>query len=67
MNIEPIDENSFKFITCKFRSTNPVTQTVKRCSCRGGDYQISAFMCYERDIFQVTEDICKDCDIYESK
>jgi hypothetical protein len=67
MNIEPINSDSIKFNTCKFRSENPITQTVKRCSCRGGDYQITAYFCNKRQLFQITEDICKNCEFYESK
>lgn len=67
MNIEPLNEESIKFNSCKFRSEESVKNTIKRCSCQGGDYEIDAFTCYEREIFQVTPDICKDCPVYQSK
>jgi hypothetical protein len=67
MNIEPLNENSFKFNTCQFRSEEPITKTIKRCSCRGGDYQISAYYCHKLEIFDLSEGNCKDCSYYESK
>lgn len=67
MNIEPLNESSDKFNTCKFRSSETVTKTIKRCSCQGGDYTVSAYFCNERQIFDVTTEICKECPIYESK
>jgi hypothetical protein len=67
MNIEPITPNSIKFNTCKFRSEEPIVQTIKRCSCKGGNYQLSGYACYQRQLFQITQDICQNCEVYESK
>jgi hypothetical protein len=67
MSIEEISPESFNFETCKFRSTEKHERLIKRCSCQGGDYTISAYFCNERQIFDVTPEICKDCPIYESK
>jgi hypothetical protein len=67
MDIEPLTPNQSKFHTCKFRSELPITKTIKRCSCRGGDYQLTAFYCNERQIFEVNEDTCQNCEVYQSK
>lgn len=67
MNIEPINDDSLKFNTCKFRSSELITQFIKRCSCKGGDYEIKGYVCNKKRIFNVTEQICKDCESYESK
>jgi hypothetical protein len=67
MNIEPLTSNSSNFNTCKFRSETPITKTIKRCSCRGGNYELSAFYCNKLEIFELSEDNCKNCDSYESK
>lgn len=62
-----IDQNQSKFQTCKFRTAEEIDRLIKRCSCQGGDYTIKGYYCEARQLFQVTEDICKDCPIYESK
>ena len=67
MNIEQINENSLNFQTCKFKSNEEVEQHIKRCACQGGDYTIKGYVCEARQIFQVTEEICKDCPVYEAK
>lgn len=67
MDIEQINPSPSKFNTCKFRSENPITKTIKRCSCQGGDYVANGYMCYEKQIFQVTEEFCKNCEVYQSK
>lgn len=67
MNIEPINNSSMNFNTCKFRSKEPVIQKIKRCSCQGGDYEKAVHVCHERQIFDVTQEICEDCPIYESQ
>jgi hypothetical protein len=67
MEIEELINPNSKFETCKFRSKEPVTHLVKRCSCQGGDYKMSAFLCHERSIFQVTKEICEDCTVYETE
>jgi hypothetical protein len=68
MSIEPLTPTSSKFNTCKFRSEEPVTQKTKGCSCKGGgEYLITAYVCHKREIFQVTDEICQECTVYESK
>lgn len=67
MSIEPLSSDSLKFNSCKFRSNDPLVQTIKRCSCKGGDYKVAGYFCNKKQIFQVTEDICKTCEVYESK
>jgi hypothetical protein len=67
MNIEPLNTDSLNYNTCRFRSEDLITQHIKRCSCRGGDYTISGYLCYEKDIFDVKPEICKDCASYKTK
>jgi hypothetical protein len=66
MNIEPLNPE-LKFNKCKFRSEQEEERLIKRCSCQGGDYTIKGYNCHAREIFQVTEDICEDCPIFEAK
>lgn len=67
MSIEEIKSNPSKFQTCKYRSDEELEQLIKRCSCQGGDYTIKGYVCNARQIFQVTEEICEGCPIYEAK
>lgn len=67
MSINELSQNSEKFHTCKFRSDNEIEKTIKRCSCQGGDYNAKGFWCEKREIFQVTEQICVNCPVYEHK
>ncbi len=67
MDIQPITEEPSKFLTCKFRSESETERLIKRCSCKGGDYTARGYYCDARQLFQVTEEICKECPIYESK
>lgn len=68
INIEPLTPTSIKFNSCKFRSVDPVTQIKKGCPCKGGgDYMITAYICEKRQIFEVNDEICNACDVYESK
>jgi hypothetical protein len=67
MDILPLSDNNLNFNTCKFRSADKVEKLIKRCSCQGGDYTLSAYFCNERQIFDVSPEICKECPIYESK
>ena len=64
MDIEPISLEPSKFQTCKFRSAEEVEKLIKRCSCQGGNYTIKAYYCEARQIFKISEEICKDCPIY---
>ncbi len=59
--------NVNKFDTCKFRSAVETTQIIKRCSCQGGDYELKGYFCEERQIFQVTNEICTSCPVYQAK
>jgi hypothetical protein len=67
MNIESLDINQNKFDTCKFRSSEEISRIIKRCSCQGGDYETKGFYCEERQLFQITKEICATCPVYESK
>lgn len=67
MNVEQITSEPSKFQTCKFRSLDEVEKLIKRCSCQGGNYTVKGYYCEARQIFSVSEEICKECPIYESK
>jgi hypothetical protein len=67
MNIEPLNENTLKFNTCKYRSAELEKKLIQRCSCKGGNYTIEGYRCEARQIFQVTLEICNNCPVYESK
>ncbi len=67
MDILALSDDNLNFNTCKFRSNEKIDRLVKRCSCQGGDYTVSAYFCNERQILDVTSEICKECPIYESK
>lgn len=67
MEISELTDDNLNFNTCKFRSSEKIDRLIKRCSCQGGNYTVSAYLCNERQIFDVTPEICKDCPIYESK
>ena len=67
MSIEEINPGNLNFQTCKFRSEDKIDRVIQRCSCQGGNYTISAYFCNERQIFEVSPEICKECPIYQSK
>jgi hypothetical protein len=67
MDIEEFIDPESKFETCRFRSNEKIKHLVKRCSCQGGDYEVSAFLCHKRSIFDVNKEICENCTEYESK
>jgi hypothetical protein len=67
MNINSLSPNSVKFNTCKFRSESEVEKTIKRCSCQGGDLHLKGYWCEKKRLFQITENICSQCEEYESK
>ena len=56
-----------KFSTCTFRSDNEIEKLIKRCSCQGGDYKIKGYYCHQRNIFQLTKEICESCPVYQAK
>jgi len=59
--------DDLNFNKCKFRSSEMEERLIKRCSCQGGDYTIKGYVCEARQIFQVTEDICEGCPVFEAK
>jgi hypothetical protein len=67
MNIELLSDNSHKFYGCKYRSDEEEEVVIKRCSCQGGDYKVKGFSCHQRNLFQLTPDICAECEEYEPK
>jgi hypothetical protein len=56
-----------KFGTCKHRSEEEVSQTIKRCSCQGGSYEVKGYYCNKKNIIKLEPDICIHCEEYESK
>jgi hypothetical protein len=67
MDIQTLDDQSYKFYGCKHRSIEEEEVTIRRCSCQGGNYNLKGFKCYKRDIFQVNTEICGSCLDYEPK
>ena len=67
MDIQTLTDNSYKFYGCKHRSIEEESAIIKRCSCRGGDYSLTGYRCYKRNIFQVNTEICSECLEYEPK
>lgn len=66
LQLENINGDS-KFATCQFRSADSIKKTIKRCSCRGGDYEEQGFFCHKKQIFKITEEFCASCEEYKSK
>lgn len=60
-------DESQKFDTCTHRSLNEVTHIIKRCSCRGGNYEMKGFFCNKKQIFDITKQFCESCEEYQSK
>jgi hypothetical protein len=56
-----------KLNTCMHRSENEETHVIKRCSCQGGDYTKTGYVCNKRGIFGVNQEICAPCEDYASK
>jgi hypothetical protein len=56
-----------KFDTCKHRSIDPIKKLIKRCSCKGGDYEQEGFFCLKRQVFNINHQFCSTCEEYESK
>ena len=67
MEIEELNSGSINFNTCKFRSKEQDSRLIKRCSCQGGDYVLEGYWCEQRQIFQVTPEICSECPEYKSE
>ena len=67
MSIDELNSESINFHTCKFRSEAEQDRLIKRCSCQGGDYTIKGYWCEQRQIFQVTQEICAGCADYQHK
>lgn len=55
------------FDTCKHRSVDPIVKIIKRCSCKGGDYEKHGFSCLKRNIFNINHQFCSTCEEYEHK
>jgi|688.fasta_scaffold825136_2 hypothetical protein len=55
-----------KFDTCLFRSKSLQERTIKRCACKGGDFILQGYYCSAKDLFQVTPEICSNCELYKS-
>jgi hypothetical protein len=67
MSIDELTPESINFHTCKFRSEEEQERLIKRCSCQGGDYNLRGYWCEQRQIFQVTQEICATCSEYQHK
>jgi hypothetical protein len=68
MSQEPIIiHSSDKFNTCRHRSPEEITKTIKRCSCQGGDIEAKGFFCFKKNLFKINEQYCNVCEMYESK
>lgn len=67
MSIDELTPESINFHTCKFRSEEEQDRLIKRCSCQGGDYNLRGYWCEQRQIFQVTQEICATCSEYQNK
>jgi hypothetical protein len=65
--MEKLTSDSFNFHTCRHRSDSEIEKLVKRCSCQGGNFLVKGYWCEKRELFQVTEGICSECQVYESK
>jgi len=65
--MEEIQQLNSNFDTCRHRSDREISKIIRRCSCQGGNYELKGLFCHKRDIFDVKPDICKICDLYESK
>lgn len=55
-----------KFDTCIFRSKDLQERVIKRCSCKGGDMHLQGYYCSAKDLFQVTPEICKTCELHKT-
>jgi hypothetical protein len=61
-----VNRGESKFTNCKFRSTEMLIKSVKRCACQGGTHNISGYQCSKRDIFNVGPEVCTFCNVFES-
>jgi hypothetical protein len=51
-----------KLEECIHRSQDKETKHIRRCNCRGGNYDVSGFFCNKKQLFDVKEENCKDCE-----
>lgn len=58
-------EANEKFNTCTWRSRTEISRIIQRCSCQGGNYEIKSHFCNKRQIFDVTPEICANCELYQ--
>jgi hypothetical protein len=65
--ILPNENNFSKFNSCRHRSNEEVSKTIRRCSCQGGNLETKGFLCYKRNIFKIDENFCNACNEYEAK
>lgn len=56
-----------KIEKCKFRSFNEIVHIVKRCSCRGGNYEKRGYFCNKKQVFDIKAQDCQICDLFEAK
>lgn len=61
-----MDDNQ-KFTNCIHRSANEIVQVIKRCSCRGGNYEKNGYFCNKRQIFDINKEFCTTCEEFKSK
>lgn len=55
-----------KYNTCLFRSSEEVKKIIKRCSCKGGNYEKVGFFCNKKQLFDVNATDCEGCDQYKN-
>ena len=67
MSIEELTPESSNFHTCIFRSEQEQNRLIRRCSCKGGDYIAKGYWCEKRQIFDVKQEICANCQEYQHK
>jgi hypothetical protein len=60
-------EDGKKFDTCMYRSLDEVSRLIKRCSCKGGNYEHKGFYCNKKQVFDINKEFCDACEEYKSK
>lgn len=56
-----------KLQNCIFRSETELIKIIKRCACKGGNQEKKGFFCNKRQIFDITPDICQNCELFEPR
>ena len=67
MNEHLVQVTFDKLNTCKHRSAEEQVRIIKRCACQGGNFEQRGYFCNAKQIFNVTQEICQGCQVYESK